>query len=131
MLQWMVQNMDTTIVQLTDIQHTNGTSETMVEVSRSRNKDSRGYAVIIKRGDDTAHLLCKEYTGITNNKNRSREFASQQHSTTDEVYRFVGNVLRATWGMHEQWWTEVTAYEQQLVMKELMGHSTVGSGLET
>ena len=129
-LQWMIQNMDTTIVQMTEFEHPDGTSMTTIKVSHSRVPNNRGYGLVIKRADGTAHLLCKEYNGTTNNKNVGHEFASRHYCDVEEVYTFIGNIYYTTWGYNEQRWTEITADEQQLVLEDLMKHSTVGSGRE-
>ena len=102
-LQWMIRNMDTTIVQMTEFEHHDGTSMTTVDVSHSRVPNNRGYGLVIKRADGTAHLLCKEYNGITNNKNVGHEFASRHCCNVEEVYAFIGNIYCTTWGYNEQW----------------------------
>ena len=130
-LQWMIRNMDTTIVQMTEFEHHDGTSMTTVDVSHSRVPNNRGYGLVIKRADGTAHLLCKEYNGITNNKNVGHEFASRHCCNVEEVYTFIGNIYCTTWGYNEQWETIKTTDEQEQVMQEVTSRSVVGSGLQT
>ena len=130
-LQWMIRNMDTTIVQMTEFEHHDGTSMTTVDVSHSRVPNNRGYGLVIKRADGTAHLLCKEYNGITNNKNVGHEFASRHCCNAEEVYTLIGNIYCTTWGYNEQWETIKTTDEQEQVMQEVTSHSVVGSCLQT
>ena len=122
-LEWAVRNMNMFVIRI----ERKGAMKywNKMRVSYSESSLARGTVVLLERGDGTAHIFCKMYSGSNNWMNSTEEYASTQTCTAAEVHNSVSSMLFIASGQHVG--SFVTIEGQCEHIRWVCNNATVGS----